>query len=197
MFIVGYFWFARVYSPKAEIITQRIQEREVMVTKLKSVEMKAKSLEELKSEYDDLLSKYHEIEALLPEVKQIPSFLVQLHTASSLTGCKITKLEPSDNPGETFYNIVKFNIELTGTYHDFGGFISYIANFPFITNVSDMRIKSLSVANTGANSHNNDKRARDLSKKETLVAKFTLSTYYVRPEGRLKELAFIGERAHE
>ena len=58
---------------------------------LKNVEMKAKSLDALQTEYPQLIERYHQIEALLPEVKQIPSMLVQLHTASSITGTQITR----------------------------------------------------------------------------------------------------------
>lgn len=182
LIVVGYFWNARVYAPNAQKIEQKTAEREQLVTKLKSVEMKARSLEELKMEYGGLLERYHEIEALLPEVKQIPSFLVQLHTASSLSGSKITIIDSQKVVTESFYNTVMLYVELTGTYHTFGQFISYIANFPFITNVSDMTIKSLRI-NPGVK---NDKKYGN----ETMVAKFKLSIYYVRPSSRLSELVF-------
>lgn len=183
--IVGYFWNARVYAPNSSQIEQKTQQREALVTKLKSVEMKARSLEELKSEYGSLLSRYNEIESLLPEVKQLPSFLVQLHTASSLSGSMIEIVDSQKVVTESFYDRVSFHVQLTGTYHDFGQFISYVANFPFITNVSEMDIKSLQFNPSGAiRSNSGDKKI-----KETMVAKFKLSIYYVRPEGRLQELS--------
>lgn len=183
--IIGYFWNARVYGPNASQIDQKTQQREALVTKLKSVEMKARSLEELKAEYGDLLTRYNEIESLLPEVKQLPSFLVQLHTASSLSGSMIEIVDSQKVVTESFYDRVSFHVQLTGTYHNFGQFISYVANFPFITNVSEMDIKSTtfnpngSVRNSGPDEEN----------KETMVAKFKLSIYYVRPESRLMELS--------
>lgn len=187
--IVGYFWNARVYSPNAEQIEQKTEERERLVTKLKSVEMKARSLEELKLEYGNLLKRYHDIEALLPEVKQLPSFLVQLHTASSLSGCEIAIVDSQKVISESFYNKVTFHVELTGTYNDFGQFVSYVANFPFITNVSDMRMQSAELAkNNGRMSDPNNLDPEDFN--ETLVAKFNLVIYYVRPESRLQELVF-------
>ncbi len=187
--VIGYFWNARVFAPKAAIIANKIVERERLVTKLKNVEIKARSLEDLKREYGDLLNRYHEIEALLPEVKQIPSFLVQLHTASSLSGSKITIVDSQKVETASFYDKVSFNLELTGSYHNFGQFISYIANFPFITNVSDMNIKSPLVGGHNARVLLTDGK----EKQETIVAKFKLSIYYIRPEGRLKELAFAME----
>lgn len=187
-FIVGYFWYSRLYSVYHEKVVHKSQEFETITTDLKNVEMKAKSLDGLKAEYAELIKRYHEIEALLPEVKQIPSMLVQLHTASSITGTKITKITPLPVASEEFYNIASFEIELTGTYHDFGTFTSYVANFPFIANVSKMSLKSQNLA-ISKKATPSDGGAEEIGKKkETLTAVFVLSTYFVKEEERLKEL---------
>ncbi len=188
-FIVVYFWYSRAYSVNENKIAQKTTEFETITTNLRRVEMKAKSLDALKIEYSDLVERYHEIEELLPEVKQIPSFLVQLHTASSLTGTKITSIQPLPNEAQEFYNVVSFEVELTGTYHDFGTFISYVANFPFITNVSDMNIKAQNIAISKSLSQmEKDEGVQEIKKQETMTATFKLSTYFVKEDERLQEL---------
>lgn len=186
-FIVVYFWHSRLYTSYDSQISLKSQEFETITTNLRNVEMKAKSLDALQVEYVDLVERYHEIEALLPEVKQIPSLLVQLHTASSLTGTKITRIQPLPLKSEEFYNVASFEIEMTGTYHDFGRFIGYVANYPFIANISNMELTSLNVAigkpaveNVGL---------EEVKRKETMSAVFILSTYFVREDERLQELA--------
>ena len=186
-FIVVYFWHSRLYTSYDSQISLKSQEFETITTNLRNVEMKAKSLDALQVEYVDLVERYHEIEALLPEVKQIPSLLVQLHTASSLTGTKITRIQPLPLKSEEFYNVASFEIEMTGTYHDFGRFIGYVANYPFIANISNMELTSLNVAigkpaveNVGL---------KEVKRKETMSAVFILSTYFVREDERLQELA--------
>ena len=121
----------------------------------------------------------------MPEVKQIPSFLVQLHTASSLTETKITKIEPRPIVPESFYNVASFEISMEGSYHDFGKFMSYVANFPFIANVSNVDIKT-PTGNIGVSEAQSD-GAKDLNK-PTIIANFLLSTYYVKPDERLQEI---------
>jgi len=187
-FIVVYFWYTRLYTTYDNQIALKSQEFETITTNLRNVEMKAKSLDALQLEYADLVGRYHEIEALLPEAKQIPSLLVQLHTASSLTGTKITRVQPLPNESEEFYNITSFEIEMTGTYHDFGRFIGYVANFPFIANVSDMTLTSLNVA-IGKPAAAEKTGPEEMKKKETMSAVFTLSTYFVKEGERLQELA--------
>jgi type IV pilus assembly protein PilO len=187
-FIVVYFWYTRLYSVYDDQISLKSREFETITTNLRNVEMKAKSLDALQIEYAELRDRYREIEELLPEVKQIPSLLVQLHTASSITGTRITRIQPLPIKSEGFYNIASFEIEMTGTYHDFGKFISYIANFPFIANVSDMELTATNIA-ISTSGLEDDQQPPDLSKKETLKAVFTLSTYFVKEEERLQELA--------
>lgn len=192
--IVIYFWYSRVYTSYAEQIDTKTQEFETVTTHLKSVEMKAKSLDALKLEYQELLSRYEEIEALLPEVKMIPSILVQLHTASSLTGTKVSRVQPLPIESADFYDVASFEIEMTGTYHDFGQFVSYVANFPFIANLANMEIQALNVANpkdTGpAPGVDEGSPPQEVNKKdETLTATFVLSTYFVKEGERLKALS--------
>jgi len=184
---VAYFWYSRLYVPYDSKIELKSQEFETITTNLRNVELKAKSLDALQQEYTDLMKRYHEIEALLPEVKQIPSLLVQLHTASSLTGTRITRVQPRAIRPEDFYNVASFDIEMTGTYHDFGGFIGYVANFPFIANVSGVDVNAMKLM---VNKPAKDEKTglTDLSKKETVTAKFSLSTYFVKESERLSEL---------
>jgi type IV pilus assembly protein PilO len=186
-FVVTYFWYTRLYNKYDGQLTGMTREYETMITNLKNVEMKSKSLDALKLEYKDLLVRYQEIEQLLPEVKQIPSFLVQLHTASSLTGTKITRIEPKSMKPESFYNVTSFEIDMTGTYHDFGKFIGYVANFPFIANVSELKLTSLSAANISASAGEENKEYAG-NTMPTVTASFLISTYFVKPEERLQEL---------
>jgi type IV pilus assembly protein PilO len=184
--VVVYFWYARLFSTYNQKLSDMTQEYSTMITNLKNVEMKSKSLDALKLEYEDLLARYREIEQLLPEVKQIPSFLVQLHTASSLTGTKIIKVEPKPMEPESFYNVAGFEMEMTGTYHDFGKFIGYVANFPFIANVTELQLETTSITGTGTPASGG--KADRNKAKATIKAMFTLSTYFVKADERLKEL---------
>lgn len=190
-FIVAYFWYSRLYSSYSTQINTQRQEFETITTDLRNVEMKAKSLDALKLEYTELIDRYHEIEALLPEVKQVPSILVQLHTASSITGTRITKVHPLPVETQEFYEIAAFDVEMTGTYHDFGKFTSYVANFPFIANVTDVQIKASNKPSSKAPTEAEEgaEAVVDVGRKAvTMTASFTLSTYYVKENERLAEL---------
>jgi len=186
--VVVYFWYTRVYQKYDIQIGMKTQEFETITTNLRNVEMKAKSLDALQIEYEELIKRYDQIEALLPEVKMIPSLLVQLHTASSLTGTSIKRVKPLPLQTEDFYNITAFEIEMTGGYHDVASFISYVANFPFIANVGEMRLTAQNVAISKAAQQDKNSMRNVTKKKETVDAVFTLSTYFVKESERLQEV---------
>ncbi len=186
--VVVYFWYTRVYQKYDVQIGMKTQEFETLTTNLRNVEMKAKSLDALQIEYEELVKRYDQIESLLPEVKMIPSLLVQLHTASSLTGTTIKRVKPLELQTEDFYNITAFEIEMTGGYHDLASFISYVANFPFIANVAEMRLTAQNVAISKAAQQEKSAMTNVSKKKETVDAVFTLSTYFVKESERLQEL---------
>jgi type IV pilus assembly protein PilO len=178
-FLIVYFWYARIYSKNSEAISQKQMEYETILTNLKNVEMKAKSFESLKTEYEKLLERYQDVELLLPEEKQIPLFLTQMHFAAQSSQTGITQIVPTETVPIDFYNSSSCNIEITGSYHDFGDFLSNIANFPFIANVSDMTITGLPQAAPIPKPENN-----------TITASFKLTTYWVQEGERLKKVKF-------
>ncbi|MGB2769764.1 MAG: type 4a pilus biogenesis protein PilO [Candidatus Zixiibacteriota bacterium] len=179
IFLVVYFWYARIYSKKVELIQQKQVQYEYLLSDLKSVEMKAKSFESLKEEYHRLLERYRRVECLLPEEKQIPLFLIQMHSAAQSNRTGIMQIIPEEPMSEGFYNTSSFDIELTGSYHRLGSFFSNVANFPFLANVSGVTIAALA-----------EDEQRGMEKDRSITASLKLTTYYVREEERLKEIEF-------
>jgi Tfp pilus assembly protein PilO len=96
---------------------------------------------------------------------------------SSQTG--ITQIVPMGAVPIDFYNASPFNIEITGSYHDFGNFLSNVANFPFIANVSDMTLMGVPQEAQVPGSEEN-----------TITASFKLTTYWVQEGERLKRVKF-------
>ena len=178
-FLIVYFWYARIYSNNAKAISLKQTEHEMILTDLKNVEMKAKSYETLKTEYEKLLKKYQEVEQLLPEEKQIPLLLTEMHFAAQSSQTGITQIVPSEVVPFDFYNASSFNIETAGSYHDFGNFLSEIANFPFLANVSQGVL-------TGIPREAQVPTAPD----NTVTALFKLTTYWVQEGERLKRVEF-------
>src|SRR5574341_100291 len=174
-FLALYFWHNRIYSKNNQKIKVKENQYEAILTNLKNVELKAKSFENLKSEYESLLERYKTVELLLPEEKQVPLLLTQMHQGAQTSGITIREITPRTTYPLSFYNASDFSIQTTGNYHEFGNFLSRIANFPFIANISDLNL---------TNGTSTDK------KKETVQATFKMTTYFIKEGERLKKVQF-------
>lgn len=179
IFLALYFWYARIYSKNATLVEQKQLQYENLMTDLKIVELKTKSFEGLKEEYERLLERYQKVERLLPEEKQIPQLLMQMHSAASANQTGILQIIPRQAIPVSFYNVSSFDVEVTGSYHDLGSFFSSIANFPFLANVSNVTINALP-----------QEGQIPEEKKRSLTASLELTTYYVKEEERLKKVEF-------
>jgi type IV pilus assembly protein PilO len=180
IFLAIYFWYAKIYSKNAALIEQKQVRYENLMTDLKNVEMKAKSFESLKEEYQKLVTRYRKVERLLPEEKEIPLFLMHMHSAASTNQTGINQIIPQPPVPVSFYNCNSFEVEVFGTYHNFGNFLSSIANFPFLANASDVTI----TATPQEGQTTEDQRGK------SITASLKLTTYYVKEEDRLKEVEF-------
>ena len=111
-----------------------------------------------------------------------------------LSQAQVTEVTPQMAGGEAFYNTSDYNVRFLGTYHELGRFLAAVANFPFITNVSRMQLKGLPPEVALGKNPTDRHSAGDFDAK-SLEANFTLSTYYVKPNEKLKGVQFEGEEA--
>jgi type IV pilus assembly protein PilO len=179
VFLALYFWYNRVYTKTATVIKQKQTQYELLLSDLKSVEMKSKSFESLKEEYEKLLERYGRVERLLPEERQIPLLLTQMHSAASSHQIGIIEIIPQQVVPVDFYNTSSFGVQMTGSYHDLGDFLSSVANFPFLADVTDMSITALPQEEQSRGEEGN-----------SITASLKLTTYYVKEEEKLKKLEF-------
>jgi Tfp pilus assembly protein PilO len=77
---------------------------------------------------------------------------------------------------------------MVGGYHDVASFVGYVANFPFIANVGEMRLTSQNVAISKSAQKESNSLRNVSKKKETVDAVFSISTYFVKESERLQEL---------
>jgi type IV pilus assembly protein PilO len=179
VFLALYFWYNRVYTKTTTMIRQKQVQYELLLSDLKSVEMKSKSFESLKEEYGRLLERYRRVERLLPEERQIPLLLTQMHSAAASHQIGIIEIIPQPKVPMGFYNSSSFGVQMAGSYHDLGDFLSSVANFPFLADVVDVSITALPQEEQSRGEEGN-----------SITASLKLTTYYVREEEKLKKLEF-------
>lgn len=174
-FLGVYFWYTRVFSGFSSNLSRTQTEYEQILSNLKNVEMKAKTSEALKKEYQELFKKYQATELLLPDEKQVPALLSQLHVAGISNQVAVSEIVPKGTFPQTFYEAAEFDLSVTGSFHAVGSFLASIANFPFIVNVASLQM-------TGSQQAGGD------VKKETVTVNLKLTTYYVKESEKLQPI---------
>jgi Tfp pilus assembly protein PilO len=173
-FIV-YFWHAKIYKANQQELNSGYARYETLQTELKNVEMKFRSLDALKREYQDLTDKYRAISMLLPEDDQLAPLLEKIHGAALETSSRVASFEPLPAVSEGFYDRFDFKIVLHTTYHDLGDFLARTSNLPFIVNVGEVQMVTVSDQDNPETAHGGF----------TMTVIMTISTYQVKDAERI------------
>ena len=77
----------------------------------------------------------------LPGKTQVPSLLEDISDTATAAGLKQNLFEPGKEAKKEFYAVLPIKMQLTGSYHQFGEFVSDIAALSRIVTLHDIRIK--------------------------------------------------------
>ena len=79
----------------------------------------------------------------LPGKTQVPSLLEDISDTASAAGLKQRLFKPGKETQKEFYAVLPIQMQLTGSYHQFGAFVSDIAALSRIVTLHDIQIKPL------------------------------------------------------
>ncbi len=108
------------------------------------MQVKAAKLDELKMENDRLLARVNELKEQLPEEKEISDLLKQVSDMGISAGLEIKSWKPAPkvtHPSGIVYEI-PVSVNVTGTYHNLGYFLSSVTRLNRIVNINDMKLGS-------------------------------------------------------
>ena len=104
---------------------------------------KAANLEPLKVQLEEMEKSFGDMLRLLPNKTEIEGLLVDIPQAGLAPGLEFNLFKPLKEQPKEFYAIQPIQIEVTGTYHEFGEFISAVAALPRIVTQHNLGIKPL------------------------------------------------------
>lgn len=107
-------------------------------------EAKAAKLEVLKLENERLVVRLNELKEQLPEEKEISSLLKQVSDLGIGSGLEIKSWRPAPKVAHPsgIVEEIPVAVDVTGTYHNLGNFLSSLTRLNRIVNVTEMRLGS-------------------------------------------------------
>jgi type IV pilus assembly protein PilO len=134
-------WFLVWNGQRPEL--QRRQDEEMKLRQeFKDKHSKAVNLELYKQQLKDIERSFGALLRQLPGKTEVPSLLVDISQTGLAAGLQEKLFQPEAEQKKDFYAEQPIKIRLTGSYHQFGEFVSGIAALPRIVTLDDIDIKS-------------------------------------------------------
>ena len=108
----------------------------------KTKHSKAVNLEVYKQQLKDIERSFGAMLRQLPGKTEVPNLLVDISQAGLSAGLEEKLFQPQAEQKKDFYAELPIKISLTGSYHQFGQFVSGIAALPRIVTLHEIDIKS-------------------------------------------------------
>lgn len=102
---------------------------------------KAVNLEFYKQQLKDIERSFGALLRQLPGKTEVPNLLVDISQTGLAAGLQEKLFQPGPEQKRDFYAELPIRIRLTGSYHEFGEFVSGIAALPRIVTLHDIEIK--------------------------------------------------------
>jgi len=154
----------------------KIEEMEKEYAKLSAELEKARkmvgSLPELEAEYERLHEQWMSAQELLPSEEEMPDLLRKITTAGNKSGVKFVLFQPQAVVPNEYFIAHPTKVQVRGSYHQVGVFLSRLANLERIVNVSGLTLEQPKNKG-GAKKGDKDK----INPNETVFADFILTAY--------------------
>jgi type IV pilus assembly protein PilO len=130
-----------VWAEQRPELQQRQAEEETLRAEFKTKHAKAVNLEVYKQQLKDIERSFGALLRQLPGKTEVPSLLVDISQTGLGAGLQEKLFQPEAEVKKDFYAEKPIKIRLTGSYHQFGEFVSGIAALPRIVTLDDISIK--------------------------------------------------------
>lgn len=141
------YWF----DTKDQLV--RLETSQKKETELKRVfeikQRKAANLEALREQLKEMKESFGNLLRLLPNKTEIEGLLVDISQSGLSAGLEFELFKPSAEQVAEFYAIQPITIRVTGTYHEFGNFVSSVASLPRIVTQHDINMAPKKSGNIG------------------------------------------------
>jgi type IV pilus assembly protein PilO len=130
-----------VYQDKSVELAQQQNQEQALRSEFKTKHAKAVNLDVYKQQLKDIERSFGALLRQLPGKTEVPNLLVDISQTGLSAGLQQKLFQPQAEVKKDFYAEQPIRIRLTGSYHQFGEFVSGIAALPRIVTLHDIDIK--------------------------------------------------------
>jgi len=130
-----------VWNEQRPELQRRQEEEQQLRQQFRDKHAKAVNLEVYKQQLKDIERSFGALLRQLPGKTEVPNLLVDISQTGLAAGLEEKLFQPTSEQRKDFYAELPIKIRLSGSYHEFGEFVSGIAALPRIVTLHDIEIK--------------------------------------------------------
>lgn len=136
--LVGYYFWL---SSDSQQLDQGQQQEQKLRAEFKDKAGQAANLDKYQAQLQQLSRTFNTLKLQLPGKTEIPNVLQDISQTAQIDGLKQDLFKPQNEVKKDFYAEEPIQIQLEGTYHQFGKFVSDVSALPRIVTVHDISIR--------------------------------------------------------
>lgn len=117
-------------SDQQDTLTTVVSKEEQLRSEFSTKQAKAVNLEALQQQLDEMQDMLRQLLRQLPGKTEMPELLVDISQTAQGAGLVNELFQPGPETPKDFYAEKPITLRMTGTYHQFGAFISGVASLP-------------------------------------------------------------------
>ncbi len=129
-----------VWEDQMPLLQQRQDQEQQLRTEFRAKHQQAVNLEVYKRQLADIERSFGALLRQLPSKTEVPNLLVDISQTGLASALQEKLFQPGQEAKKDFYAELPIKIQLTGSYHEFGEFVSGIAALPRIVTLHDIQI---------------------------------------------------------
>jgi type IV pilus assembly protein PilO len=163
IFALAFFFY---FKPRQEELGTLRAERIKVEDEVRVLKQKERELKKIEAELVTLNAQLKSLESIIPLRKETADILKQIQALAYDSRLELIRYAPQREVQRDFYSELPIPIEITGSYHNLGGFFDRLSRFPRLFTVERFSIRALP-------------QQTDLS---TVRATWTAKTYFFTEE---------------
>ena len=125
--LIGWYFFV---SDQQDNLTSLTSKEESLKQEFSTKQAKAVNLEALQQQLDEMQDMLRQLLRQLPSKTEMPELLIDISQTAQAAGLNPELFQPGPEVPKDFYAEKPITLRMTGTYHQFGTFISGVASLP-------------------------------------------------------------------
>jgi type IV pilus assembly protein PilO len=139
-----------VWQDRMPELRQRQDQEQQLRNEFRVKHAKAVNLAVYKQQLTDIEKSFGALLRQLPSKTEVPNLLVDISQTGLAAALEEKLFQPGQEVKKDFYAELPIHIQLTGSYHEFGAFVSGIAALPRIVTLHDIQITPVSKEKSAA-----------------------------------------------